>query len=111
MQSNGDWILKTLLDAQPADVDDALRYVSQHRWLVSARDMSADAALHVAARIGDYNLVYALLEYGAEVDPVNQDGETPLLQVCWGGEAAVSQLPLDHGAETNISDSEGHSPF
>ncbi len=59
------------------------------------------SALHCAVRLGHYRIVRTLLEAGADVDPVDQSGCTPLVIVCFGGTLDLVRLLLDHGANPN----------
>ena len=46
---------------------------------VNRRDTEGRTPLHAAAQLGDLDRARFLLAIGAEVDPVDPDGETPLL--------------------------------
>lgn len=55
--------------------------------------------LHVAAFIGNENVVSYLLDHGASVNSVTQRGETPLHYAARASQPAVMRLLLDNGAQ------------
>lgn len=57
---------------------DIVRYLLSEGADLRARDVEQNQALHWAAFGGGYEAAQVLLERGAEVDPRNAHGETPL---------------------------------
>jgi len=58
-------------------------------------------ALHWAAHWSNLEIVDQLLRAGADVDPVNDHGVTPLALACENGHAAIAGRLLDAGANPN----------
>ncbi len=82
-----------------------LAVLSKNKWGVEtlagagvkleARDVNGFTPLHLAAYVGDINIVNILLKYGADYKSKNDFGETPFI-VCCG------VLPLRHPKSTDI---------
>ena len=67
-------------------------------------------ALHLAARDNDAELVKLLLDHGAEVDPVDTFGNTPLWRAVFAaGEDTIRTL-LEHGADPDRKNHSDVSP-
>lgn len=61
--------------------------------LFDLQDIHGQAALHVAARLGQAQVVKVLLEAGANADQADVDGWTPLRAAAWGGHTEVLNHP------------------
>ena len=68
-------------------------------------------ALHSAMVAGDVEIVRALLNAGADVDPRQQAGVTPLMGAAAGGSVELVQLLLAAGADPSLEDDAGHTAF
>jgi ankyrin repeat protein len=70
---------------------------------VNARDRYGNTPLHYAARLKNPELIEMLLDAGAEIDPVNKDGLTPLRLMLSTKPANLSALELflARGADVN----------
>ncbi|HEY3703793.1 MAG TPA: ankyrin repeat domain-containing protein [Terracidiphilus sp.] len=70
-------------------------------------------ALHFASRDGNLEIVRTLLDAGAEIDPVNIFGNTPLFENIRGQKtnAAVIEELLRHGANPRKANNNGISPL
>lgn len=66
-------------------------------------------ALHFAVRQGQYDSVKTLIELGADIDILEDDGVTPLLMATVNGHMDIAGLLLDSGADPNISDKWGRT--
>jgi ankyrin repeat protein len=89
---------------------DGLLVSSQLQLVNIANTHTGMVPLHYAASRGHYDIVELLLdEVGAEVDPLNNEKETPLLKACFGGHLKVAQLLIQRGANVNHRDKEGWS--
>lgn len=64
-----------------------------------------DSLLHEATRNGDLKGAEVLLERGANVDQMNEQGLTPLHWSALNGRADVAELLLEHGADINVRES------
>ena len=64
--------------------------------------------LHYAARAGHADISALLIDYGADVNAVDKDGGTPLLEACHGGpwkraaDLHTIDLLLQHGANVDL---------
>lgn len=76
---------------------------------INCVDIRGDTILHAAAARGDLNLVQFLLKQGAQVDIVNRDGETPLLNAARYNRVECAKLLIQHGAKV-VGDSESSTP-
>ncbi|XP_057668460.1 ankyrin repeat domain-containing protein 50 [Diorhabda carinulata] len=115
-------VLKLLLEAgavEQADVD-GCDYESQLSLastssepspepLFDIHDMHGQAALHVAARLGQAQVVKVLLEAGANADQADVDGWTPLRAAAWGGHTEVVELLVKHGCSLDSVDAENRT--
>jgi ankyrin repeat protein len=63
--------------------------------------------LMVAAKMGDYERVVALLASGGEVNQENQNGGTALMYSALGGDPRITALLIDRGAEIDAVASNG----
>lgn len=98
--------------------------------LFDLRDMHGQAALHVAARLGQAQLVkvpvplklflfsvanslfsshQVLLDAGADADLADADGWTPLRAASWGGHTEVVELLVSRGCALDSTDQEGRT--
>mmetsp|Transcript_24528 Transcript_24528/g.56532 ORF Transcript_24528/g.56532 Transcript_24528/m.56532 type:complete len:381 (+) Transcript_24528:79-1221(+) len=72
---------------------------------------SKDSVLHTSARRGDVELMTFFMGYGVEVDPVNNQGDTPLHVAATAAHSRVVQLLCELGADLNKPNSQGESPL
>lgn len=68
-------------------------------------------AIHIAAYFGLSRAVMALLDKGADVDPKDMTGRTPLLLAAKKGHEAVINVLLEKGADINSTDTAGRTPL
>ena len=73
---------------------------------VNAKDDEGNTALHHAAQ-GEQGCVDKLLELGAEINAVNNEGATPLLEAVKCGDYGISKALLDKGADTLLETADG----
>ena len=105
-----DWDDSTLLHAASASGDaDMVRFlVSKHQADVNAHDRHLKTALMEAAKIGNLEIVSFLVEAGADADPVDLMGASPLMLAVENGHAAVAEFLLEqHSVDVNRQDSNG----
>lgn len=68
-------------------------------------------ALHLACDLGNPDVVQMLLDGGADVDPRDVRGATPLFRAVASGNLPVTKLLLQRGASTRILNVDGRSVF
>lgn len=66
-------------------------------------------ALHFAAREGQLEAVRALIEAGADLDVVDEEGTNALVLATLNGHLDVTGLLLDAGADPNVADNFGRT--
>lgn len=69
-----------------------------------ARDAEGNTPLHHAARSSDPGVAAALLDAGAELDPLNHDGLSPLAAACEIANWRLARLLLERGARCEPED-------
>src|SRR4051812_10815856 len=57
--------------------------------------------LHFALLMNQWEIAKKLIEYGADVDLPNREGETPLMSACLHGQSSIIEQLLDRGAKVN----------
>ncbi|KAK3141007.1 hypothetical protein QOZ80_5AG0408850 [Eleusine coracana subsp. coracana] len=74
----------------------------------AVRDANKRTALHFAARQGRTDVCAFLIDQlGLPVDPVDDDGETPLIHATRQGHLQTAQYLLDHGANPSVASNLG----
>ncbi|XP_060532741.1 ankyrin repeat domain-containing protein 50 isoform X2 [Cylas formicarius] len=115
-------VLKLLLEAGAVEQQDADggEYESQMSLastsseqspesLFDLQDLHGQAALHVAARLGQAQVVKVLLESGTNADQADVDGWTPLRAAAWGGHTEVVEILVQHGCSLDSVDAENRT--
>ncbi len=68
--------------------------------------------LHVAIRRGgSMETVKLLLENGADINALDENGETPLHEVAWHRDLALAAFLVAKGAITEVEDKQGRTPL
>ena len=79
---------------------------------VSSQDVEhASAPLQWAAAFGHADVARFLLDAGADVNAVDENGDAPLSSAVLNGHAPVVRLLLDGGADVNAEDGGGSTPL
>ena len=76
---------------------------------ILGQTMPLATPLHIAAFIGTLEAANMLLEYGAQVDPLDQTTQTPFLIAANEGDVDMLELLLLHGCDINARDEGGRS--
>lgn len=83
-------------------------------WMSATASASGGAPqqpLHEAAQRGDVAQLRTALEQGAQVDPRNRRGETPLLVATHHNQVEAARLLMAAGADVNAKDQIQDSPY
>ncbi len=115
---------KTFIDSQHPDGGQTLLYnavVNQDIETIKRLiELGADAEigtvsgnkpLHVAANLGNQEMVELLLDAGAEINGTNNTGLTPLHFLLFTKRASLVPYLVKKGADLNASNSAGHTPL
>jgi ankyrin repeat protein len=65
----------------------------------------------LASMVGNYLMVRALIEHGADVNARSRWGQTPLHYAVSQGHTKTVQVLLNHGANINVLDTSGKRPI
>ena len=68
-----------------------------------------DLLIHAAARCGCVAAIDKLLSLGADIDSVNNNGESAFFQACQAGHLQVAQLLVSRGASTGLAANNGET--
>ncbi|KAL0961929.1 hypothetical protein UPYG_G00333500 [Umbra pygmaea] len=91
-------------------VKELLGYLSESQ-LKAQKTGSGDAALHVCCRRKDTEMAKVLIEYGANVDLQNEEGQTPLHIAAGEGDESLLKLFFQSKANPNVTDKMDRSPL
>ena len=65
--------------------------------------------LHLAAWYGQVEVAELLIDSGAAMDAVNEDGNSALHFAAFNGQVKVIKLLINHAADTSLTNKHGHS--
>ncbi|KAF1915054.1 hypothetical protein BDU57DRAFT_261268 [Ampelomyces quisqualis] len=98
-------LLLNLIDTRPQAI---LSSLAQHPQLASARDAHGYSLVHAAASYNQLDVLRELVhKYRADVNTLDEDGETPLF-ACEKAEVAKC-LVEELGADTSLRNEDGHT--
>ena len=77
---------------------------------MNVADCDGNSALHIASRTYNIAIVQLLVNYGADTNPVNKCGQTPLHMAAggWKDCPELCKILLVHGAEIDAVDEDGN---
>jgi hypothetical protein len=78
--------------------------IATARRLITRKDVDKNHCLRVAARRGLSEMCALALQYGADIDSMNQYGETALCNAALGGHVEAVNVLLDRGAGVDGGD-------
>ena len=79
---------------------------------VHSRSVIFDATpLHPASKNGHKQVVFFLLEHGADVSAQNESGKTPLHLASREGHVDVTRMLIEHGADVSAQEKDGRIPL
>ncbi|KAF7232728.1 hypothetical protein EG68_09224 [Paragonimus skrjabini miyazakii] len=110
-------------DDEPRDqLDSSCYYYTAHTANCTQRENSqqtlngkqvpvvaVEDSIVLAARKGEYDKVKNLLEFGVDVDQLDEDGWSALRTASWRGHVEIVDLLLRYGAQVNLSGPDGRS--
>ncbi len=76
---------------------------------IHVRGDDAYTPLHLAALLGNHEIIEILLEAGAEPDPLNTKDETPLVLAVFAGSTKSAEILVDFGAKDIRESGQGWS--
>ena len=76
---------------------------------VNARNDNQSTALHFAAESYNIDAINLLLDNGAELDPVNNNNDTPLMLTCYDNFTIITRILIERGANLTIPDYHGNT--
>ncbi|XP_065676442.1 protein phosphatase 1 regulatory inhibitor subunit 16B isoform X2 [Hydra vulgaris] len=87
-----------------------------HDCVLNNRDLNiagehGETAMHIAAANGYEDVVEYLLDHGAKIDLIDNDGWQPIhAAACWGQEKII-ELLVNHGADLDAKTKDGETPI
>ena len=80
---------------------------------VNVADRHGNRALHIAARNGNIQTIQLLVDCGADVNALNEDGQTPLhtAHSGWSNRPELCSILLEHNAKIDAVDKDGNQPL
>lgn len=89
---------------------DIVQLFLDSKWDLNSRNNNQETPLHVAA-YSSLLIVELLLKAGANVDAIDEDGETPLSFAARMGSAEIVKALLNAGANIEAKDNNGETPL
>jgi ankyrin repeat protein len=105
--------LQSAVQANTFAEDSGLILLLERGALVDWKDDHGDSALHKATKTGWGRTVSTLLNYGADINAQNNEGERPLHAAMrpWNQSGEMARLLIQRGAEVDIEDVHGRTPL
>jgi ankyrin repeat protein len=94
-------LIGDFIDAVVRDQQRAVGLLAAHPNLIEARWIHEETPLHVMTIEGFGDGVRFLAEHGADVNVVNEFGDSPLIDAVALGHASIAEVLLRHGANPN----------
>ncbi|KAG5503905.1 hypothetical protein GH5_04758 [Leishmania sp. Ghana 2012 LV757] len=98
---------KFLRAARSRDTADCSKMLHEKPDLVNSAEAGGYSALHFAAFNGDVQMIYLLLEYKADTNIENMDGNTPLVMGVKGRQLECIRILANAGADVNKASASG----
>ena len=98
-----------MLAVSSNDIDGVKFFSRAGGFLINQKNIGGATALHIAARNGNLEITSILLENGADVNIVDNEGWSPLMRAAINNNSKVLELLLEKGANTAFLSSEHES--
>ncbi len=102
-------ITSLMTAAASGDLEGARFFSKGGAAMVNQRNLGGATALHIAAREDDLEIAKILIENGANVHVVDNEGWTPLMRAAIIGSVRLINLLLDNGADASAFNSVNES--
>ena len=96
---------------QKGDVDIAKILLDSQTNDVNCSDLQGQTVLHLACSAGHLEMVNFLLERGANVDAVDDDGWTPIFYAITEDYLKIVSVLIKYDCDVNVIDKQGYSPL
>lgn len=112
ISEDGDGILgiSSLMNATISNDVDAVNFFSKSGvTVVNQKNIGGATSLHIAARNGNVQIAKILIDNGANVNAIDNEGWTPLMRATTSGNSELVGMLLDHGADASKVNSVGET--
>jgi ankyrin repeat protein len=83
------------------DIEGVRFFAKSGKSLINARNFGGATSLHIACRENNSEIAKILIESGAEVNVVDNEGWTPLMRAALNGNREIVKLLIQKGASAN----------
>ncbi len=98
--------ISTLMSATANNDVDGVKFFSKAGALViNQRNKGGATSLHIACREGNFEIVKTLIDNGANVNIIDNEGWTPLMRASLNGNGEIVEILLKNGAKANLLNS------
>jgi hypothetical protein len=98
--------ISTLMSATANNDVDGVKFFSKAGALViNQRNKGGATSLHIACREGNFEIAKTLIDNGANVNIVDNEGWTPLMRASLAGNKEIVEILLKNGANANLLNS------
>ena len=99
-----------LIDAAfDGDLNEVRRLISVDPSIVN-RGNGKNGAIHSAASNDQAEVISLLLDHGADIDVIDEDGMTPLHRAAEGQQLRAARVLIERGADLDSFDPKGYTP-
>ena len=98
--------ISTLMSATANNDVDGVKFFSKAGALViNQRNRGGATSLHIACREGNFEITKTLIDNGANVNIIDNEGWTPLMRASLNGNAEIVEILLKNGAKASLLNS------
>jgi ankyrin repeat protein len=91
--------------------EDLLILINQYRENVFANYVNINKIIHQAIELNNLEVLYYIVENGADVNLLNYDGNTPLLMAIEQQNLEIIQYLVENGADVNLENGDRYTPL